>query len=171
MQIRIKIWWQNIEVIIVKICIVSSAGGHLQEVNKLLPIISRYDFFYVTFAEKDIIKSLPSRVYRVMNPDIRNPKLGLKAFIINFFQILKILLKEKPDVVITSGAGVALSVCYVSKLLLGSKIIFIETSSRFDKPSLIGKLLYPIADLFFVQWKGVLKHYGKKAKYEGCLFW
>lgn len=157
--------------VVVKICIVSSAGGHLQEVNRLLPVISRYDFFYVTFAEKDITRELPSRVYHVINPDLRNPKLGLKAFIINLFQLMKILKSEKPNVVITSGAGVALSVCYVSKLLFGSKIIFIETSSRFDKPSLIGKLLYPIADLFFVQWKGVLKYYGKKAKYGGCLFW
>lgn len=153
-----------------KICIVSSAGGHLKEMNKLLPIMKKYDFFYITFAEKEITSKLPSRAYRVANPDIRNRKLGPKAFAKNFFQVLRILRKERPDVVMTSGAGVAFTPCYLAKLLFGAKIIFIETSSRFDKPSLIGRLLYPIADLFLVQWLGVLKYYGKKAKYAGCLF-
>jgi len=153
-----------------KICIVSSAGGHLKEMNRLLPILGKYDFFYITFAEKEITGGLPSRAYRVANPDIRNKKLGPKAFAKNFFQVLRIMKKEKPDVVMTSGAGVALAPCYLAKLLFRAKIIFIETSSRFDRPSLIGRMLYPIADLFLVQWPGALKYYGKKAKCAGCLF-
>lgn len=153
-----------------KICIVSSAGGHLKEMNRLLPIIGKYEYFYITFAEEEITSGIGGRVYRVVNPDIRNRKLGAKAFVKNFFQVLRILKKEKPDVVMTSGAGVALTPCYLAKMLFGAKIIFIETSSRFDKPSLIGRMLYPIADLFLVQWPGALKYYGKKAKYAGCLF-
>lgn len=153
-----------------KICIVSSAGGHLKEMNRLLPILRKHDYFYITFAEKEITSGLGGKVYRVVNPDIRNRKLGPKAFVKNFTQVLHILRKEKPDVVMTSGAGVALTPCYLAKMFFGSRIIFIETSSRFDKPSLIGRLLYPIADLFLVQWSGVLKYYGKKARYAGCLF-
>jgi len=153
-----------------KICIVSSAGGHLKEMNRLLPIIGKHEYFYITFAEEEITSGLKGKVYRVVNPDIRNRKLGAKAFAKNFMQALMILKKEKPDVVMTSGAGVALAPCYLAKFLFGAKIIFIETSSRFDKPSLIGRMLYPIADLFLVQWPGVLKYYGKKAKYAGCLF-
>ncbi len=141
----------------------------MKEINKLLPIVSKYDYFYITFADEKIISGLKGRVYKVVNPDLRNRKLGVKAFIKNFFQVVKILKKEKPDVIITSGAGVALTPCYLAKLF-GKKIIFIETSSRFDKPSLIGRLLYPIADLFLVQWPGVMKYYGKKAKYGGCVF-
>jgi len=156
-------------VVYIKICVVASAGGHLQECNCLFPIFSKYDYFYVTFAGKEITKGLKGKVYHVINPDIRNPKLGFKAFIINFFQILKILIKEKPDVIITSGAGVAFTPCILSKVLFKTKIIFIETISRFDKPSLIGRILYPIADLFLVQWKGVLKYYGKKTQYGGPL--
>lgn len=153
----------------IKICIIASIGGHLQECNKLFPIFSKYDYFYVTFAEKNITKGLKGKVYHVINPDIRNPKLGLKAFIKNFFQVLEIFFKEKPNVIITSGAGVAFTPCVLGKLLFRTKIIFIETISRFDKPSLIGRVLYPIADLFLVQWKSVLKYYGKKAKYGGPL--
>lgn len=153
-----------------KICIVSSVGGHLEEMNKLLPIISKYDYFYITFKGIGYTKDLRSRLYLVTNPDLRNPKLGIRAFMENLFQILKILKKERPDVIVTSGAGIAFSVCYLAKLLYRSKIIFVETASRFNRPSLIGKALYPIADLFLVQWRGVLKYYGKKAVYGGCLF-
>ncbi len=153
-----------------KICIVSSAGGHLKEMNRLLPVLRKRDYFYITFAEEEITSGLEGRAYRVVNPDIRNRKLGAKAFAKNFLQVLRILRKEKPDVVMTSGAGVALTPCYLAKILFGAKIVFIETSSRFDKPSLIGRMLYPIADLFLVQWPGVLKYYGKKAIYAGCLF-
>jgi len=151
-----------------KICIVGSAGGHLQEMNKLLSVIYKYDYFYVTFYMKDVTTNLPSRTYHVINPDIRNSKLGPIAFIINFFQTLKILLKERPNVVITSGATVAFTTCYLSKFLLKSKILFIETMSRITYPSLIGRLLHPIADKFIVQWKSLLKFY-RKAIYGGQL--
>jgi len=151
-----------------KICIVASAGGHLAEMNKLLPVISKYDYFYVTFFMKDITTNLPSRTYHVINPDIRNLKLGPIAFLINFFQTLKILLKERPNVVMTSGATVAFTTCYLAKFLLRSKILFIETMSRITYPSLIGRLLHPIADKFIVQWKSLLKFY-RKAIYGGQL--
>jgi len=152
-----------------KICIVASAGGHLLELNKLLSIISNYDYFYITFFLKNVTNNLSARTYYVINPDIRNPRLGLMAFIINFFQTLKILLKERPNVVITSGATVAFTTCYLAKFLLTSKILFIETMSRINCSSLIGRLLYPIADMFLVQWKPLLKVYGKKATYGGQL--
>jgi UDP-N-acetylglucosamine:LPS N-acetylglucosamine transferase len=155
-------------VIKIKICIVASAGGHLAELQSLLPVISKYDFFYVTFFMKNVTTNLPSRTYYVINPDIRNPKLGLPAFILNIFQSFFILLKEKPNVIITSGATVAFTFCYLAKFLLRAKIIFIETMSRINSPSLIGRLLYPIADVFIVQWKSMLKFY-PKAIYGGCL--
>ncbi len=152
-----------------KVCIVASAGGHLQECNMLFPVFSKYDYFYITFASRKIAESLKGRVYIVTNPDIRNPRLGIKAVVKNFFEVMKILLKEKPDVIITSGASIAIPVCFLSKILFGSKIIFIETISRFYQPSLTGRILYPVVDLFFVQWKSLLKKYGKKAIYGGAL--
>jgi UDP-N-acetylglucosamine:LPS N-acetylglucosamine transferase len=155
-------------VVKIKICIVASAGGHLAELQSLLPVISEYDYFYVTFYLKNVTTNLPERTYFVVNPDIRNPRLGIPAFAINFFQSLFILLKERPNVVITSGATVAFTFCYLAKFLLKSRIIFIETMSRINSPSLIGRLLHPIADVFIVQWRSMLKFY-PKAIYGGCL--
>jgi hypothetical protein len=49
------------------------------------------------------------------------------------------------------------------------KVIYIESFSRINRPSLAGRLGYLVADLFIVQWKPLLKFY-KKAKYGGTIF-
>jgi len=83
------------------------------------------------------------------------------------FIALRILLKERPDVVISTGGGeIAVPFCYVAKLL-GAKVILIETLTRITTKSAAGRLIYPIADLFLVQWEPLLKKYGKKAQYWG----
>jgi UDP-N-acetylglucosamine:LPS N-acetylglucosamine transferase len=82
--------------------------------------------------------------------------------------MFKILIIEKPKVVISTGAEIAIPVFYMAKLLK-IKTIFIESWCRVFEPSTTGKSIYPIADIFFVQWKQLLKKYGKKAKYEGAV--
>jgi len=82
-----------------------------------------------------------------------------------FFKGLNIISKNKIDVIISCGPGIAIPFCYAGKLL-NKKIIFIESWSRVTTKSTTGKLVYPISDLFFVQWKENLKNY-PKAKYEG----
>ena len=87
--------------------------------------------------------------------------------IMTLIKAVKILLKEKPDVIISTGGGeIAVPFCYIGKVL-GAKVIFIETLTRLTTPSGGGKLVYPIADLFLVQWESLLNRYGKKAKYWG----
>jgi beta-1,4-N-acetylglucosaminyltransferase len=80
---------------------------------------------------------------------------------------MRILLKERPDVVISTGGGeIAIPFCYAGKLM-GAKVVFIETLARVTTRSAAGKLIYPIADLFLVQWESLLKLYGSKAQYWG----
>lgn len=145
-----------------KICLACSAGGHLTELLQLEEAFSGYDRFIVTFLREDTAK-LAGRVYYLIDPK-RNP---LKA-LVNFFQSLRVVLKERPRVVITTGAGVVVPLCFIAKLL-GSKIIYIESFARITSRSLSGVLLYPIADLFFVQWKELLSKYGSKAQYGGTV--
>ena len=148
-----------------KICFVCSAGGHLTEILQIKECFSKYDNFYITFRRlntEDLEKE--NKVYFVQDPK-RNPINTLKCF----SQTLSTLLEERPDIVISTGAGVAIPACYIAKLFLGSKIIFIESFCRVDTPSLSGKMIYPIADLFFVQWEQLLKKYGKRAIYRGAI--
>lgn len=147
-----------------KICLACSTGGHLLQILQLKNIYKKYDHFFFTFRRSmsnDLAKK--EKVRFVMDPS-RNPiSLG-----VNFFQSLLIFLKEKPDVIIANGGGVVVPLCYVSKFF-NKKIIFIESFSRVFEPSIAGRLVYPLANLFMVQWEGLLRFY-KKAKYGGSIF-
>ena len=72
----------------------------------------------------------------------------------------KVLRKEKPDILVSSGAAVAVPFFYLGKLF-GKKLIYIEVFDRVDKPTLTGRLVYPITDQFIVQWEEQLKVYPK----------
>ena len=147
-----------------KICLTASSGGHLNQLLELLSVLKRYKIFFITPAThmKRELSNYP--VYFVKNPG-RNPF----KFLIHSIVSLNILIKEKPDVVITTGAGLVVPICFLAKFLFKSKIIFIESFSRISSPSLTGKIVYRISDLFIVQWKQIRKFYGDKAVYGGSL--
>ena len=73
---------------------------------------------------------------------------------------IKILYKEKPDLIISSGAAVAVPFFYIGKLM-GAKLIYIEVFDRIDKPTLTGKMVYPIVDKFIVEWEEMKRVYPK----------
>jgi UDP-N-acetylglucosamine:LPS N-acetylglucosamine transferase len=146
-----------------KICLACSAGGHLTQLLQLSDLWKNYEHFYLTFKSKSSL-NLTEKTYYIKNPK-RNPILFLLASV----QSLSIFLIEKPQVVITTGAGVAIPISLISKVFR-KKLIFIESFSRVKTPSATGKFLYFFADLFLVQWKPLLKKYGSKAQYEGAVF-
>ena len=126
---------------------------------------SKYDRFFVTFKKKDAISMLKGeKVYWAYFPTTRS----VKNFIRNSFLALKILYKNKPDIIISTGAGVAVPFFYIGKLL-GSKLIFIESVGRADSPSLTGRLVYPIADKFLLPWKELKRFYPKGEVVEELL--
>jgi len=75
---------------------------------------------------------------------------------------------EKPDIIITTGAGAVVFFCIFAKLF-GAKLIYIESMAKVENPTLSAKMLYPFADLFIVQWPSLLKYF-PKAKYMGRLY-
>ena len=74
--------------------------------------------------------------------------------------ILKILRKEKPDLIVSSGAAVAVPFFYLGKVF-GAKTIYIEVFDRINKPTVTGKMVYPIADKFIVEWEEMKTVYPK----------
>ena len=147
-----------------KICLACSSGGHLSEMMELKEVYGRYNHFFVTYRSADTIElAEKEKVHFLVNPR-RHPILT----ILNILQSFKRFIKEKPDIVLTTGAGVALPMCYIAKLYR-KKIIFIESFCRVEKPSLFGKLIYPIANLTLVQWEPLLEYY-KRAEYGGYIF-
>ena len=78
--------------------------------------------------------------------------------LINTIKTLEIFFKEKPDVVISTGALATIPMCIIAKVFR-KKIIFIESFAKINSPTLTGKLVYKLADQFYVQWEEMKKFY------------
>lgn len=147
-----------------KVCLICSVGGHFKQLLKLAAAWEGCEYFFVLFY-KPVIDSFlkKERVYLIHSPE-RNPFL----FILNIFQSLIVFLKARPDVVISTGAGVAIAMCYIAKLF-GKKVIYVEDWCVVEHPSLTGRAVYPISDLFIIQ-RDYLKKFYPKAIFGGELF-
>ena len=150
-----------------KICFVASSGGHWEELMCVKDVAKEHEAIYITEAGGQAQDSGIERLFVLEQMNRRE-----KNFVFKFLKLLgvarRILLKEKPDVVITTGALIAFPFCLIGKLT-GAKVIYIESFARVTNKSLTGKLVYPFADLFLVQWESLLKAY-PKAKYVGGIF-
>jgi beta-1,4-N-acetylglucosaminyltransferase len=152
-----------------KVLIVSSTGGHLNEVLQLKKLIDNNDCLIVT--EDVAINKTILAGYNYMFVRSNGKNRDLKFWInliINFFKALKIILKYRPDAIVSAGSHTAVPFAYIGKLL-GCKIIFILSFSRIKSKAMSANLIYPISDLFFVQWEE-MKTFYKKAIYVGPLF-
>ena len=98
--------------------------------------------------EKEDVKSLlkEEKIYPCYYPTNRS----IKALIINTKIAVRILKKERPDLIISTGAAVAVPFFWIGKLI-GTKNIYIEVFDRINRPTLTGKLVYPVTDRFIVQ--------------------
>lgn len=140
-----------------KVCLVGSSGGHLTHLYMLKPFWQEKERFWVTFDKQDAASLLSGeQVYHCYFPTNRN----LKNLIRNTILAWKVLGKEKPDLIVSSGAAVAVPFFYLGKLF-GAKTVYIEVFDRIDKPTLTGKLVYPVADRFIVQWEEMKAVYPK----------
>lgn len=148
-----------------KICLVGSSGGHLTHLMKTSPFWKEHDRFWVTFDKADANNILKSeKVYHCYFPTNRS----IKNLIRNTFLAIKVLKKENPDLIISSGAAVAIPFFWIGKLM-GKKLVYIEVFDRMNKPTVTGKMVYPVTDLFVVQWEDMKKVY-PKAKNMGSIF-
>ena len=131
----------------------------------LRPFWQDKERFWVTFDKEDA-RSLLSKekTYACYYPTNRS----LKALLINTKLAWKVLRKERPDLIISSGAAVAVPFFYLGKLF-GVKTIYIEVFDRIDKPTMTGKMVYPVTDRFIVQWEEMKQVY-PKAINLGSLF-
>lgn len=154
-----------------KICLTANSGGHLNQLLQLKQLQRDNDCFFITnktrFSE-ELAQS--RRVYFVDKVIIREAikKARFGAPLRNIFQSLKPLLNEKPDVIITTGAGASLGACLIGKLL-GCRVVFIESIARTSQPSTFGKAVKHLANKIFVQWPDLVAHY-KNASHAGIIF-
>jgi len=138
-----------------KIALVASSGGHLYELFSLEEFYNHHPHFWVSFDTEDARYLLrDEEVYWAYHPTNRS----ILNFFRNFFMAWKILRREKPTVLISTGAGVGVSFIYAARMR-GIRTIYLESFTRITNLSLSGKLVYPIVNLFLVQWDHLTKAY------------
>lgn len=145
-----------------KICLVGSAGGHLSQLLKLANSWSGYEAVYITTT--DVVRNEVSKLGRFHVVGECNYKHPVRVFKV-LIRCIRIVLYEKPDVVISTGAAVGCIVCFLGKLL-GAKVIWIDSITNVERISLSGRMVRYIADLFFVQWPELAEEY-KNVEYIG----
>jgi len=158
-----------------KVCVAFSGGGHAEQASKLVPLLNVDNVVVV-------MKKLPTnngrlseyKTYCIGNVESfigkasLRKKIRLFLYALNFIESFVIYLKERPSVIITTGAGPVVPLCLISKLF-GGKVVWIESFARINSASRSGKFIYRFADLFLVQWEEMLDLY-PDAKYYGKIY-
>ena len=152
-----------------RVLLPSSSGGHLTEILQLTKLLDATEHLFVTEDLPLTRRLMAGRECRFVRPNGRNRDwVFWKNFVINWFLAVPILLKFRPHAIVTTGSHTAIPFCYVGKLL-GCKIVFVLSFCRVDSKAAAASAVYPIADLFFVQWQQMQVAYPKSI-YAGPLF-
>ncbi len=145
-----------------KIALVCSPGGHLTEMLQLMEAFEGHDVFFITHKHKRTL-GLTYRKYLV--GDVGASPI---SFVRAFPSLLRALLKERPDIMLSTGDAVAVPSFLLAKAF-GIPTIYIESWSKVNTTSGTGRLVYRFADEFLVQWPQLKEVYGDKARYEGSV--
>ncbi len=142
------------------LCVVSSVGGHLREVLELVPAFGAAE---VRFVVNDLVNvPLPGPVEQIAHAerDVRVLWNALEAAVS--------FSKDRPDVLLSTGAGPIVPLAAVGKLF-GCQTIYIETFGSVDQPSLTGRMMAPLADRFYYQWPSLARYF-PSGRCEGPIF-
>lgn len=154
-----------------KVLFIASTGGHLKELMQLEDMFLNYDFNLIT-EKTDSNLYLKDKYNNRVDFLVYGTKDHLLTYpfklLYNCFKSLWLYLKIHPDYIITTGVHTSAALCCLGKIF-GSKIIYIETFANISSKTVTGKYLYPVSDLFIVQWKSLLKLY-PNAVYGGWIF-
>jgi beta-1,4-N-acetylglucosaminyltransferase len=139
-----------------RVALVCSSGGHLAQLLVLRPWWSERERFWVTFGKKDAVAALSGeRSYWCHYPTNRNAGNLIRNLLVS----LRVCLRERPTVIVSTGAAVAVPFFYVGKLLFGANTVYIEVVDRLDGPTLTGRLVQPVTDRYLVQWEEQRRFY------------
>jgi hypothetical protein len=151
-----------------KICLVSSSGGHFEQLLCLRKLSEDYDCFILT--EKTKYNKNDKKInHYIMQVNRKEPLFLLKMIGI-FNKSLYILLKENPDIIISTGALSSIPMMILGHILK-KKVIYLESFAKINSPTMTGKFIYKhkVADRFYVQWE-TMKEIYPDAIYLGGIY-
>ena len=152
-----------------RVMFISSVGGHLTQILELKSLFNEYN--YVLITEKTDVTISMTEKYKMEYLKYGSRKYLFKYIFIelyNFFKSFYLFIKYRPTVIVTTGTHTAVFMCYFG-WIFRKKIIYIESFAKRNSPTFCGRLIYPIATKFIVQWESMLKFY-PKAEYWGGIY-
>ncbi len=150
-----------------KICFAASSGGHFEQISMLKPLMDEYDSIVITEATEYKASIKGKKMYYLHQVNRKEWTLPV-WMIVNALKSLVLFVKEKPDVVITTGVLAMIPLCLIAKAF-GKKLVYIESFAKISSPTETGKFLYRFADRFYVQWQSMKKFY-PNAIYLGGIY-
>jgi beta-1,4-N-acetylglucosaminyltransferase len=139
-----------------RVLLVCSSGGHLAQLHRLAPWWRRHERRWVTFDSADARSLLAEEeVSWAFHPTTRNVRNLLR----NLRLAWSLIPRYRPDLVVSSGAGVAVPFFWVARLR-GIRTAYLEVFDRIDSRTVTGRLCKPVTDLFLVQWEDQRELYG-----------
>jgi beta-1,4-N-acetylglucosaminyltransferase len=147
-----------------KVLMVCSSGGHLAQLYRLRPWWQRHERAWVTFAGPQTDSLLEGEtVITAYSPTTRNVPNALR----NLRLAIRVIRSHRPDVLVSDGAGVAFPF-FVLARALGVRTVYLEVYDRISRPTLTGRLCYPLTELFLLQWPEQVASY-PRGELIGCL--
>lgn len=131
-----------------KLMVVASGGGHWIEMRRLMPAFEGLDRFYVS-VDPGSAADVPAQRYYTMKDVSRFNPVGLFVLLL---QLLRIILRERPQVVITTGSAPALVALTLAKYLLRARTIWIDSIANVGQLSSSGRMAGRVADVWLTQW-------------------
>lgn len=151
-----------------KICFTSSSGGHFEQLIMLEPIMLENESIVLTEKTDYFDYTQVNIPIYFLKQTNRKELRFLLYFILNIYKSIKVFIKFRPDIIISTGALSTIPICILSKLFR-KKVVFIESFSKTESGTLTGKLMYRIADKFYVQWPS-MKNIYPNAEFKGSLY-
>lgn len=139
----------------VRVMAIASGGGHWVELGRIRAAFAGLGVFYVS-TDASEGQGLGARHYVVRNAT-RRDRWGL---VVLAGQILRILWRERPGVVVTTGAAPGFVALALAKWLFGARTIWIDSVAAADRPSLSARLARPVADAWLTQWPHLAREGG-----------
>ena len=144
--------------------LVCSPGGHLLQLLSLEPAYADLEATWVTLAGADVEHLLAGRDVLVAHGPTNR---SLVKLLRNLPFAWRAVRSRDPDVIVSTGAGLAVPF-FVAGRLLGRRLVYVESLTRSETLSVSGRIVYPLADRFFVQWPQLARRH-RKARYEGSV--
>lgn len=132
-----------------KVLAIASGGGHWVQMRRIIPAFEGFDVIYAS-VDPSSASDVPGHRYYAFRDISRRDRLGVVVLIC---QILRILLRERPNVVITTGSAPCLFALGLAKILMRSRTIWIDSIANAERLSSSGVQARRVADVWLTQWE------------------